>query len=142
MNEEILKAKVRSMRKGEWYWVHHLVLDRYGRQLGPYGIAVYTALCRFASQEQMAFPSQKLIGERIGASRSKVAREMKKLQRLGLIWVAKRDGCRNLYFLLGLSGYPVENRKEDVFHEDTGCLPVKHPMGTEETETISKKNNN
>ncbi len=76
MNEEILEAKVRSMRSGEWFWVHHQVLDRYGTQLGPYGIAVYAALCRFASQQQMAFPSQKLIAEKIGASRSKVSREL------------------------------------------------------------------
>jgi hypothetical protein len=126
----ILKTKVRNIRDGRWFWLHHRVLDQYGRELGPYGIAVYCALCRFASRDQRSFPSQKRIAETIGASRSKACHEIEKLRRLGLIWAAKRDGRRNIYFLLRPWGYPVEKRPtpvsrehQDVSEDDRTCVP-------------------
>lgn len=110
------------MSKGEWCWTQNLVLDRYGRELGPYGIAVYCTLCRFANREQTAFPSQKLIAERIGASRGRVNQKIKQLEGLGLVSVAKRGGCRNVYLLLEPVAYPVDNG-DVMFSRGTGKLP-------------------
>jgi hypothetical protein len=48
---------VEDRRKRGYFTIDNILLDEYGERLGPYGIAVYAALARFANQEQECWPS-------------------------------------------------------------------------------------
>ena len=79
---------VRDMRNGHFFWMHNVVLDDYGAQLGAYGIAVYAVLCRFANNEtQLAFPGIATIASRVACSERQVQRMLKKLEAIGLIGI-------------------------------------------------------
>jgi hypothetical protein len=99
--------EVRDGRGGNWYWLHNAVIDRFGAQLGAYGIAVYACLCRHAGQDQRTWLSQGTIAEQIGASRQQVNRMVARLQSLRLVAVEERADATtgrltNLYTLLAL----------------------------------------
>jgi len=103
--------EVTSRRKHPFYIVDNAVLDIFGPQLKPNGIAVYNALCRYADCDLTCYPSIQAIAKKIGASRSTVIRAIQKLVSLGLVEVEKRyspngDKDSNLYILLDVD--PVE----------------------------------
>ena len=96
-------------RKRGYFTVDNVLLDEYGSQLGPHGIAVYAALARFANQDQECWPTYRTITDRTGVSRRQIVREIEKLEALGIISVTRRvddKGQRtsHLYALLDIVG--------------------------------------
>lgn len=91
---------VRDTKDGNWFFVDNAILQRFGRELGPHGIAVYCALALHADRiTQTTWPSQQTIADETGMSRMQVFREIRKLERLGLVRVAKR-GRRSCTYTL------------------------------------------
>ena len=97
---------VRSRRTQEWFFVQNTIIDDYGEQLGPYGIAIYATLCRFANNErQDCFPNHATLAHRIGTSKRQVVRKLRQLLALKLIsWDRQQmptgGNTSNLYVLL------------------------------------------
>ena len=92
---------IRDLRKGDWYWVSKVLLDRYGSTIKPIGIAIYNCLAQHANQEGFCFPSHKYIADKIGASISSVQRGIRQLIKLGIIRKS-RQRYHNVYYLLEL----------------------------------------
>ncbi len=93
------KIKVRDVRNGDWYWVSKVLLDEYGDQLKPIGIAIYNCLAAHANQEGFCFPSHGYIAKKIGASISSVQRGIRELIKLEIIRKS-RQRYHNVYYLL------------------------------------------
>ena len=92
--------EIRDMRNGEYAYIHKIVLDDYGKQLGATGIAIYTALAYFANYAtQGLFPSQKQIAEKARCSRMQVSRIVKEMEELGLVTKEPRVGHSSMYYL-------------------------------------------
>jgi hypothetical protein len=88
---------VRDKRNGKWWWCHNAVIDQYGPELGPHGLAVYAALCRYANDEGACWPSVSTIGHDTGMSPNRVRRSLADLERCNLISIERRaDGEVNL----------------------------------------------
>lgn len=83
--------------------VYNDLYDRYGAQLGPYGLAVYMALCRHANRESECWPSFATIAKEIGASRRKVIYEIQKMERLHIIDVERKPYKASTFVLLDTS---------------------------------------
>ena len=87
------------------------VVDVYGPRIGPYGIAVYNVLVRYAQGSGQCWPSQDTIAKTLGIGRKKVNQTVKDLADAGLIRVERRvkpDGqTSSRYWLL-----PVPKRPE------------------------------
>jgi hypothetical protein len=95
------KMQIRDRRTVRRFFVDNVILDKYGKKLGPYGIAVYMALCRFADQStQSCFPSVQTIADRIGAGTTKVREMLRLLEKLGLIETQQRKDSSSIYTLL------------------------------------------
>jgi hypothetical protein len=101
-------------RRRGYFTVDNVLLDVYGQQLGPHGIAVYTALARFANSDQECWPTYRAITQRTGVSRRQIIREIQKMEDLNIISVTRRldeKGQRtsHLYTLLEIaSGSAVQ----------------------------------
>ena len=102
---------VRDNRQTHWGWFDYALLDVYGARIGPAGIAVYIALCRYArSSTQQAWPSYATLAGATGLSRRHVIRTIAALATAGLISVAPRttgatrEADSHLYTLLPLPG--------------------------------------
>ena len=74
--------------------------DKHGAQLGPYGLAVYMALCRYANREDECWPSYARIAKGTGVSRRQIVREIQKMESLGIIEVGRTQGGVSVYILL------------------------------------------
>jgi len=102
--------QVIDRRKRGYFTVDNIVIDEYGEQLGPHGLAVYMALCRFANADQECWPSHATVAKRTGMSRRQVGREIAKLAGLSLILVTPQYDTEsqvhrsNLYTLLEVEG--------------------------------------
>lgn len=90
---------VRDRRPG-YLRVDNDVYDRFGPQLGPYGLAVYVALCRYANQDSECWPSYSTIARGTGMSKRKVIYEIQKLERLQIIAVERNQHTSNVFILL------------------------------------------
>ena len=126
ITEEVPFRVLDRRRKG-FFTIDNELLDRYGERLGPYGLAVYMALARFANQESECFPSQSTLAKRTGMSRMQVSREIEKLKQLNLIDGNQQFGTNgqkrsNLYVLLDLP---------HVTESDTPCNRQLQPHVTE-----------
>jgi len=87
-----------------FFQVSNTVIDIFGPKIGPYGIAVYSALAYHANQDGGCFPSLSKIATETGMCRRKVISTVGKLEALGLIEVTQRHSSRgdhtsNHYFL-------------------------------------------
>lgn len=90
---------VRDRRPG-YLRVYNDLYDRFGAQLGPYGLAVYMALCRYANQDSECWPSHTTIATGTGMSRRQVIREVNKLERMDIIAVERSKHTSHVYVLL------------------------------------------
>lgn len=82
---------IRRFRAGQCYFVDDAIIANYGRIVGPYGIAVYSALCYHANLgTQRDWPSHATLAEEIGCGRRTVIRAIKQLKGLGLITKEER----------------------------------------------------
>lgn len=93
---------VRDRRPG-YLRVYNDLYDRFGPQLGPYGIAVYVALCRYANQDSECWPSYNTIARGTGMSKRQVMREVVKLEELKIIAVERNQHTSNVFVLLDTS---------------------------------------
>lgn len=100
--------KIRDRRRKQYFTVDDEYLNGYARYLGTTASMVYISLCRHASKEQTAYPSQKLIGEELGINERIVSQKIRLLELARLIRIDKikrKDGTwlNNLYTLLDKS---------------------------------------
>ena len=93
---------VRDRRAG-FLRVDNDVYDRFGAQLGPYGLAVYMALCRYANQDSECWPSYNTIARGTGMSKRKVIYEIQKMEGLKIISVERNQNTSNVFILLDTS---------------------------------------
>lgn len=95
------KFEVRDLRAKDRFQVDDEFLNGYAKIIGPVGISVYVALCRYSNKEQKCWPSQKTIAHEIGVSEPTVIEYLKVLEFLNIIRI-KRVGktCTNRYWLL------------------------------------------
>ncbi len=103
-----LPVEVADRRKRGWYTIDNVLLDVYGAQLGPHGIAVYNALARCADGDSKCWPGHAYIANLTGMSTKQVGREIDKLAGLHIIRVTPRYNpetkvhSSNLYTLLDI----------------------------------------
>lgn len=102
-----MQDQVRDARQVYHFWLDDTVLDLFGKELGPYGLAIYMALARRAKRGE-SYPSVKRLGQDTGMSPRSVRTNLKKLETLGLITITPRhsdagDPTSNLYTILDLS---------------------------------------
>ena len=93
---------VRDRRPG-YLRVDNDLYDRFGAQLGPYGLAAYMALCRYANQDSECWPSYSTIARGTGMSKRQVMREIVKLEGLKIIAVERNQHTSNVFILLDTS---------------------------------------
>lgn len=84
-------TQYRDLREANWFWVDNRIIDEYGMELGPYGLAVYMVLVRHALPNgRESWPSIATIAAKAGIS-EKTAREWCHiLARMGLIQIVER----------------------------------------------------
>lgn len=103
------RVAIKDGRKPGWHWAAHEIIDGYGAELGPYGLALYYALCRHANQEGESWPSYATLAKETGMSRAHARETMKHLVELELVSKKARkdeagDATSNLYTLLEVLG--------------------------------------
>lgn len=130
-----MAAYVRDRRGGHWAWFHHAVIDDYGPELGPYGIAVYICLCRHADREEATFVGQKTVAREIGAGRTAVNQAVAKLRALGLVEVEDRQDERgrttSIYTLLDPPCSPGE---QGAPRGEQARPPAAQPLSAPQTD--------
>jgi len=133
--------QVRDNRGGNWFWLHNAIIDHYGKELGPYGIAVYAALCRHAGQEQQTWISQGKIAEEIGTTRQQVNKLIAQLEVLQLLRVEDRQDdvsgrTTSIYSLLELT--PVVQDDRGVIVDDSPSQSRRQALSSTMTAMINK----
>lgn len=129
-----------------FYMVQNAVLDEYGARMGPFGIALYNALCRFAGRDHTAHPSLKRLAEITGMSRRAVVTHLQRLADLGLVSVEQRtaeagDADTNLYTILDPGGvvqemhHVVHQAHEGGAGDALGVVQEMHPNNTYKNNT-------
>jgi hypothetical protein len=93
---------IRDRRPG-YLRVYNDLYDKFGAQLGPYGLAVYVALCRYANQDSECWPSYNTIATGTGMSRRQVIREVAKLEQFQILAVERNQHTSNVFILLDTS---------------------------------------
>lgn len=105
-----MNDKLEDGRRRPFYMIDNDIIDKYGAQMGVYGIAVYNLLSRYAnSKGERAFPSYQTIAKKLNIGRKKVIDTIKMLVDLELIHKEQRfdeagDAASNTYTLADLSG--------------------------------------
>ena len=77
--------ELRDQREPGWFYIDNELLDDYGAELGPYGIAVYSVLSRHWRKDQKIELSNRDIASTLGISHDRVRKSLTDLVRLGLI---------------------------------------------------------
>ncbi|MEM0171814.1 MAG: helix-turn-helix domain-containing protein [Conexivisphaerales archaeon] len=90
MEKEALKIDVRDIKDGDWYWIPRTVFEDYAPKIGVVGLALYNAYASYARDKGVAFPSQKIISEKLGISVKTIIKYNKILQANKLIKIEKR----------------------------------------------------
>lgn len=104
------RVAIKDGRKPGWHWADNEIIKSYGSLLGPYGLALYYALCRHADKDTgECWPSYATLAKETGMSRRRAIEVMKRLVKLELVSKAPReddagDATSNLYTLLDLNG--------------------------------------
>jgi hypothetical protein len=114
---------VRDRRHRGFFMVFNDLYDKYGAKLGPYGLAVYMALSRYANRESECWPSLQRIADGTGMSRRQVMREIQKLEQLLLIEVERAGTQVNVYVLLDVG--------------DSEALPSAKQSPTSDTQSLA-----
>ena len=91
--------EVREGRKRGWFWIDNDIIDKMGKTMGPYGLAVYSVLARHLDKDDTCFPSTGYIGKLIGCSDRTVRRHIDQLEQLGLITVGRTFGKSHHYYV-------------------------------------------
>ena len=118
---------VRDRRPG-FLRVDNDVYDRFGSQLGPYGLAAYVALCRYANQDSECWPSYSTIAKGTGMSRRKVIYEIQKMERLGIIAVERAQHTSNVFILLDTSAQHAPPLVHSMHPSSAQYAPKQSPI--------------
>jgi hypothetical protein len=86
------------------FWIANAVLDVHGPRLGLLGVALYTALARYAGKDGRCWPSFEALSLKLGISRRSVIRGIALLESAGLIRVERSRNRPNVYVLLSVEG--------------------------------------
>jgi hypothetical protein len=88
MTEEA-KFAIRDRRQPGWFYIDNEIIDKYGRHLDAYGVAVYAVLCRHCrnSTQQVTNLSQRDIAATLGISQDRVRKSLNTLVEFFLIAV-------------------------------------------------------
>ena len=133
-----MSDSLHDARRTYHFWVDDIIIDQFGPQLGPYGLAVYMALARRATRGT-AFPSLKRLALDTGMSRASVKRALNTLESLGLLQRARRrdddgDMDTTLYTLQDVSHYHTPSPSptpQGVSPEHRGRLCESLGVGSE-----------
>lgn len=132
--------KVRDFRNKSFFMVDDAYLNGYAKILGTTTSMVYFAICRSADKEQIAFPSQQYIAEKLGLHRKTINRHIKKLQDYNIIKIEKVRNHKgrflhNTYFLLDKSEWkrPMGHQSPMDVHGTPESLSMGHQSPTKET---------
>jgi hypothetical protein len=137
---------VSDERPEGWFRIDHALLEEYGKDMGPYGIAVYTALAHHVNAQRSCWPSYARLARLTGMSRVTVIATIEKLERLGLIRKELRkvegmdENTTNRYILGPLTAVVPLPRAEvvkDVNHRGKRGEP---PQLTTETTLVKEVN--
>lgn len=110
MSKELTKKKTELLKKEglvarnmtvDWYWIKNAIIEKFGKEIGPYGIAVYSVLAMYANRGVETFVSHKKIAELLNISRRMVIIVLSKLEELKLIKRFKRNGTTSVCYLTG-----------------------------------------
>lgn len=130
------KAKIRDRRKPGWFRMDDEIIEVYGPEIGVHGIAVYSALCKYANKEESSHPGLRLLCEKLKIGRKKLLDTLAKLESVGLIEVEPGDRVSvNVYTLLdvpkGGSGQNQggSNENQGVVLDRTGGGSEQHQGG-------------
>ena len=117
-------VQVRSHRRAKWAWFDTAVLDTYGPTLGPIGLSLYMALCRYAnSTTGKCWPSLARLSHQCGISQMSASRHLKTLVRCGLIAIEQRPGTTALITILDIPESPLT----ELGSHQTPNPPRGHP---------------
>ncbi|MEM3448067.1 MAG: helix-turn-helix domain-containing protein [Nitrososphaerota archaeon] len=136
MEKEVQKIEVRDIRDGDWYWIPRKIFEDYAPKMGVIGLALYNAYASYARDKGVAFPSQKIISEKLGISIKTIIKYNKILQENGLIKIEKGKGRgkTNLVTLL-----KVENVKEGKLGTEPSSVEMVKQVQIERKEMKENK---
>jgi len=77
--------EVHDGRRAGWHWAQHQIIDIHGAELGPYGLAIYYALCRHTDVDRSCWPSYATLAKETGMTRRQAIHQMNRLIRMGLV---------------------------------------------------------
>lgn len=135
------KIRISDKRRGV-FTVDNVVLNHYGKAMGPTGIALYVTLCRYASnQNQECWPSIAKIGEETGMSRKVVIFTAKKLEKLHLIKKRLVKGIYTIYTLLEpLEEGPEKDKVFEQYFDWLRTVALKATSVKNDTTQVKKQN--
>jgi len=154
---------IRDKRIEKRFFIDNVIIREYGPKIGPYGIAVYCALCMHANiDSQKCWPGMRLIAEEIGASIGKVHEAVHVLEELKLIDIKERyhengGQTSNMYTLLtppSLREHPPiqnehppiqgerNNPKLTILKEQDPPTAEQVPVSFQEWRNLIKENKN
>lgn len=120
---------VADARQSGVFWLGNDVIDKYGRELGPFGIAAYCALVRHADKGGRCFPSLATLANETGMSKPTLVKALETLERVGLVTRERRDAegkghISTLYTLVNVADKPCKPHLQAlVSHVDTKEYP-------------------
>lgn len=129
---------VRDNRGPKYLKVYNEFYDRFGSVIGPYGLAVYVALCRYIDADSSAcWPSYGTIAKGTGMSRRQVIREVAKMEQLRIIAIERNHHTSNVFVLLDTSD------TQSPLPSDTQSPPSdrKSPKQSPSNKTIHHRSN-
>lgn len=119
-------------RQKSWFWLDNAILDEHGPELGPYGLAVYIALCRYANNgTQETFVGQQTIADKTGMSLRQVKDTMHQIEALHLIQITYRPGRSSLITLVDPT--PKDTRAHSARPPCTRCTTPVHTVHPNKT---------
>jgi transposase len=129
MEMENQKIEVRNIKDSDWYWIPRVVFEDYTSKIGVIGLALYNAYSSYARDKGIAYPSQKVVSQKLGISIKTIIKYNKILQDNGLIKIERKKGKgkTNLVTLL-----KVENVKEGKYDAVPSSVKVLKEVQTKE----------
>lgn len=118
--------QIRDRRRLSFFIVDHEAVRAQGREIGPYGGAVYLSIVSHANQDKESWPSLELIASEWAISTREVIRAIKRLEDCRMIRRAKH-GRRNIYSLLDKEEWVTSDQIGDCespIDEQNRCLSV------------------
>jgi len=120
--------EIRDRREAHWFWIHDIIVDIYGPQIGAYGIAVYAALARYADREGHATPSLTTLARTLHISRNTILKTLETLTVHHLLAKSQRVARaghheENIYTLLSLPLSTTLEKMDELSLRSTPDVP-------------------